>query len=513
MRNTIRILLMALMLPMTAQAADVTLSLDGDVLYDSNVFRRENDIKDDVLFRIRPGIELHEDRGQDVNYSLGYIIPIQLSTQYGSRLNDIDQIADGEIRYHVNDRMDVFASDNFRYLRTTVQQAELNPTSGAGVAGSPNLSTRRDRVTLNFAELGANYRFAPRLTGNLLGSHRYFDTDLRGRQENWFATGAADLEYTLSSKHVLGLGVRYIHGKFYASEDFVGSKSNTINGFASWRYQITETTSFSINAGPSYISVDQDNPPNTISASEAVPVFEVTTDGAVLDFTSCPETFPGSGERYIPSVGCGQAVALDGTQRTNVDNRNSALGMPFTITNTDLAGLSTSDLTVFGEAALSQRWTPNLASALRYERTQGTASGLGGTVTVDAASFATTWDFAERWQLALRGDWTWRKSVAEVNQIFNLAQGFNVGGTNPFFAAEYTGVSITSAPSRNRVETMRWGVAGRITHQLWRNTKLYGQLAYNEQDSNSDTLGGFSDFRGYMAFLGIRHDFEPLKVW
>jgi hypothetical protein len=103
--------------------------------------------------------------------------------------------------------------------------------------------------------------------------------------------------------------------------------------------------------------------------------------------------------------------------------------------------------------------------------------------------------------------------VADVDQIFNLAQGFNVGGTTPFFAAEYTGQAITGSPTTNRIETMRWGVAGRITHRLWRNTNLYGQLAYNNQNSNANTLGRFSDFDGYLASLGIRHEFEPLKVW
>jgi len=169
MRRTIRFFLIALALPAAATAADLSLSLDGDVLYDSNVFRRENNVDDDVLFRIRPGIELHEDRGQDVNYSLQYVLPIQFAVDHGDRLNDIDQLLDGDLRYHANDRLDLFVSDSFRYLRTTVQQ-DLNPGSAGGAA--PNLSTRRNRVTLNFAQAGAAYRFAPRLTGNLVGSHQ-----------------------------------------------------------------------------------------------------------------------------------------------------------------------------------------------------------------------------------------------------------------------------------------------------------------------------------------------------
>ena len=69
------------------------------------------------------------------------------------------------------------------------------------------------------------------------------------------------------------------------------------------------------------------------------------------------------------------------------------------------SGESDSEVTGFIDAVLSQRWSPTLATALRYSRQQGDASGLGGTVIVDAVSLSNTWDFAERWQLALRGDW------------------------------------------------------------------------------------------------------------
>jgi predicted porin len=105
--------------------------------------------------------------------------------------------------------------------------------------------------------------------------------------------------------------------------------------------------------------------------------------------------------------------------------------------------------------------------------------------------------------------------VANVDQVFPLVTGFdaNAPASPVVNVAKLTGDSFTASPSSNRVETMRWGVAGRITHRLWRNTSLYGQFAYNEQDSKSNTLGGFSDFDGYLASLGIRHEFEPLKVW
>jgi hypothetical protein len=508
MRRTLQLLVIGLVVPVAAPAADLTFSLQGDAQYDSNVFRREINIEDDWLFHIVPGVKLHEDRGQDVNYSLDYRAPIRFAVKNNERLNDIDQLVDGRITYHVNDRMDIFALDSFRWLRTTVQ------SSFDDQSGVPELSTRDERTTINFAQLGTSYRFSPRLTGQLVGSHNYFDTDLENRQQNWSAGAMGDLQYTLNAQHVLGFGFRYIHANFDDSANFLGSTSNTYNGFLSWRYQIAEATAFSISAGPTYIDVNQDDAPNTIEVANAVPVVDGAAFGIVYDFNSCPEVVVGSGQRYIPAEGCPLVALGSAAQRTEVDNQNTAQGSPFNLTNTDPAGGSSDDLTVFGEVALSHRWTPDLGSALRYTRSQGNAAGLGGTVTRDAVSFSTTWDFRERWQFAFRGDWTHRKSVADVTQVFNLAQGFDVDpGPLVALAAEYTGVSGSGAPATNRIETNRWGVAGRLSHQMWRNTNLFIELQYNEQDSKESTLGGFSDFEDFLATVGFRHTFEPIKLW
>ena len=49
--------------------------------------------------------------------------------------------------------------------------------------------------------------------------------------------------------------------------------------------------------------------------------------------------------------------------------------------------------------------------------------------------------------------------------------------------------------------------------RMWRNTNLFVELAYNEQDSKANTLGGFSDFEDFLATIGVRHVFEPIKLW
>lgn len=497
-RTMIQLFLAALLLPVAALGADLSLSLDGNVLYDSNVFRRENNIEDDVMFQLIPSIKLHEDRGQDVNYSLEYIVPVRWAVEFGDELNDVDQIVNGDIRYHVNDRMDIYASDQFRYLRSTLLLNEFDADTGA-----PSLNTNDDRVTINIAELGTSYRFAPRLTGSLTAQHQYFNTTRPDRQENWSAAGVGDLQYTLTSKHIIGLGVRYMYQEFEPTFALAGSTTNTANGFLSWRYQISETLAFSMSAGPAYIASEFN--PQTSTTLPTVPTFSGSEGDFGFDFFSCP-VIPGTATPYIPSQGCGGFVPL-----SQIDLDAIGILGPITVTNLNPASTDDDQLTVFGDVVLSKRWTPNHATALRYERTQGNASGLGGTVTVDAASLASTWDFAERWQFAFRADWTRRESVADVAQVFNIANGFIA--TNGEVVAAFSPSAVTLTFSNSRIETNRWGVSGRITHRLFRRTSLYAQAAYNDQTSESGTLGGFSDFQDFLGSVGVRHTFEPVTLW
>jgi hypothetical protein len=144
---------------------------------------------------------------------------------------------------------------------------------------------------------------------------------------------------------------------------------------------------------------------------------------------------------------------------------------------------------------------------------------------VDAASLQNTWDFWERWQLALRGDYVYRESVFDSEQTFvrefpvsaadlGLAPGSIVtlaGVCDP--SSGCTAGRSFNAASRSKIKTERWSVAARVTHRLFRNTTLYGQARYDEQESESGTLGNASDFDTYLITFGLQHSFEPIKLW
>ena len=533
-------LLLASIFPVAARATDLTLSIEGQAEYDSNALRRNGQEDDDVLFRFRPGVKLHEDRGQDLSYSLFYAVPFEFAVDNGDELDDIDHEARGSVRYHVNDRMELFAGDNFRYLRGALRDVAAEDVVAGD--GTVLINQERDRITLNDANAGISYRFTPRLSGQAAVSHSLFDSQRPDRADNWLLEGVGSMSYLVTPKHNVGLGFRYLRQEFDDRDVIPGSTVNSYNVFAQWTYRISETLQFEIAAGPTLIDVQQDDPDASLTTA-TVP-FVALPGGFVLDGTglvfadgspatgtalagdvvvaqldACPQIV-GTMTQVIPGDLCGIPNAANATPTTAgvylEQGTQEFTDATATTTVTDPAarGDDETRIDVFALAVLRKDWTENLHTAIRYERTQGDASGLGGAVVGDYASLSNTWDFAERWQLALRGDWTLRQSVSDsgVSQYIQAGDPglASFGGTTP---AGAVGLVTIRGGNTNEIDTMRYGVAGRLTHRFTRNTSGWVQLTYNEQTSSGGTLGNASDFDDFLAAIGVRHVFEPIKLW
>jgi hypothetical protein len=75
------------------------------------------------------------------------------------------------------------------------------------------------------------------------------------------------------------------------------------------------------------------------------------------------------------------------------------------------------------------------------------------------------------------------------------------------------GEAFTQRDNTTEIDTMRWGLASRITRIFTRNTSGYLQFTYNKQESQGDSLGDPSDFDDYLVTLGVQHIFSPIKLW
>jgi hypothetical protein len=557
MRTTLVLALCACALgfPGVLRAAEVTFAIDGATEYDSNVFRSHRDEKDDVIFRLRPWVQLAEPRGQDLSYSLTYGLPVEFAVDHTS-VDDIDQELSGNVIYHVNDRFQLFANDGFRYIRSELR-TNFDQTQGG--FESPLVNNERNRVLLNTALFGAAYQFTPRFGGSAQLSHDYFDPSRNDRQQNWQIQGVSDLSYTLTPKHQLGGGARIAYQKYYESQDIVGSQAEIYNVFGTWRYSIDEKTEFAVSAGPAVIHSEQDKadatktratvPFSRISGNFTAPAGFVDIEGnpvggvqyqngvvLVSQFTDCPRLRNGSTERVLVSdQSCNPSVVLDETPGAEVPGLiNNITGATTTVQNQDPSGESSTDVTVFADVTLVRHWTPDLHTALNYTREQGNASGLGGAVVGDSIVLSNTWNLTEKWQVAARGEWGLRKSVSQAGQVNTQVVGDATATTPPpqgappsnfggpastiglaalSLAPGGTGTSFVQRGQTTDIDTMRWGIATRVTRFFTRNTSGYLQFTYNQQGSQNNSLGDPSDFDDYLVTLGVQHVFTPIKLW
>jgi len=528
-----------------ALSANLEFAAGGEFEYDDNVFRTITQRKDDELFRLRPGVRIYEEHGTDLNYSLGYEAPVELSVNYGNRINDADHWSNDSFTYHVNDRVELFGTDQYGYLRSTFRHAPLDTNTQSLGLGTQSFIDHRDRVTVNNGELGSRYHFSPRTVGELVADSTFFNSTRADRAEVWTAGATADLKHQLTLHHQIGVGAGYSYQDFGERLDISGSHTNTYRVFGTWQWSVTPTLTFDMNAGPAYLETEQNSAPPARVAF-AVPftllAAQPVRSGEFFNLNGQPLANPdgspvavgpdsllvssfatqgvGGGVPNCASVN-GRAVAVGChpniiiNSYTDLNTVVNVLNDIKTMTNINAHGTRDTTVTGFVEAGLSQRWAPHLTSALRYTRSQGSAAGAGGTVIDDAVSLSNLWDFAERWQLSVRGDYVRRKSAFSINQTFDEVLGNS--SPDPFPAghvaiATRTGTSFNSS-QHVEIATESWSVAGRITHQLFKTTSLYAQFRYSEQTSGSNTLGSNSDFTNFLATFGVRHVFEPIPLW
>ncbi|MEM7413196.1 MAG: hypothetical protein AAF430_23400 [Myxococcota bacterium] len=536
-----------------ALGADLSFSAESSAAYDSNVFRSEDDEEDDFLFRLRPGIRVHEDRGDDITYSFAYELPIEFALENNRELQDFDHVARARVDYHVSDQLTLFLSDDLRFLRSTLRREQTGENVIGDSLSIATVQDERDRVTLNDGTVGARYLVTPRLVVNAIASSNYFETTREDRSDNYSFGGTVDTRYALTARHQIGIGGRYVLQEFEGSDRIEGSRTNIIGGFASWRWVVSNTLRLEVRGGPSYIDTEQDDSDRFRSAL-AVPTVRVlngTETIVAVDSTGAP-TVRGPGQVAGPVApgsllvpincnrlnnppvpvadGCTTGSSTFGLNNLVLDRGNGAdaadiaaiQGTQTLIANADPRGEDDAGIDFFVDATITQQWTPNLTTALQYTRQQGNAAGLGGTVIADFLSLSNDWQFLERWRLTLRGDWTRSTSTFRASQTFdNVFQTTLPNAAQPIATRCAGGGALLACPggtsfNANRssdVDTSRWGVAGRVTHQLFRNTLVFGQLRYDRQDSDTGTLGNASDFENIVGTIGVRHSFEPISLW
>jgi long-subunit fatty acid transport protein len=284
---------------------------------------------------------------------------------------------------------------------------------------------RNQQILRNRAEGSARYRFTPRLSNETTLGQEIFTTTQDDRSDNQSYSILSALDYMLTERQTLGGGVQTSFQHFNESDDDAESQSIFVGPFLSWSYRIDEQSQVRISAGPTYVYSKRE------------------------DFT-----LPVPPPPALPP----------NPPRASSDSDSRIAG--------------------FGALSIDRRWSPTMVSGVSYQRRQDTASGISGSAILDAVALTHDWILAERWTLALRADWTKRKSATNLQ-----------------------------VSTEGKLDTQRWGAGAVLSYRITRNLTGSVRYQYTDQNSNGRTAGRFSDFEGHIATFGLNYALDPIEVW
>lgn len=469
--------------------------------YDANIGRTEGGAsRGDFVVRASPMLSVLEDDGHftwRLNYGPYYERAIQTD-----RIDAFSHYADGSLGYQLNDRTSFFANDHFSLADA------VNTVTFLDDDGVSTISAKDEQDTRNQAQVGVRHSFTPRVQGNLVFTHGFFDSKVEDRARNQSYGGNANLRYWLSPRHQVGAGVATTLHRFEESNDRRRAPIDSlfVNLFGTWTWLIDETTTFEFTAGPTFIDSSQDPPP-----AMRTDVFHptVTLGAGTFGFnaSTCPTA---DGTPYFS-----QACSLDPRPLTmaelaaiavsggNMDNTSD-----FTIMNASSG--SDTRWTVFGEVTLTKRWRPNLVSTFSYNRRDSTASGVGGSAVLDDVNLTTSWQISELWSTSMRADFTMRESTAPVQQLVQTVANTQILAPGDERAAT---TGFTLATFQSEVSTQRYGLAWRLTRQITKHLSVSARYTFARQESKSNSAASNSDFMDHLVTLGVQYDFDRWTLW
>lgn len=524
--------------PTVGFGADLLGGLGGEVEYDSNARRTTVDPQQDVIFRISPWVEMVEDEGK-LNYGFNYRFPYEWALKV-QRIDGFRHFVNAHADYNFSDRTVLAFSDVFS------RSDSVNSVTAEDDVATINTFT--DPVNRNVMRLGLTHSFTPRLQTSGNFTYQLFTTNLPGRADNQTFGLSLNNVYQLTPRHRVGGGVAVNYQDFDASNNGDRTPSQTLfaNVFGSWAWFIDETTTLEIAAGPTFIDTHQDAAPQT-SFQDRIPFYQQSSSGPIVvsDLGSCvDDTIDGTAVQILVpgTVACPRFAVIDDQNYLLWDGSSGGWGADQAAVASDIqairdnrdsteliygpdqpASLSSTSWTIFAQAALTKRWTPNLISTASYTRRDSTASGIAGSAVLDFVSLQTDWRISELWDAGLRADWTRRQSTGPVDQLVLVVDD---GATNGVIVSSAPlspgglfpeGLAYNASYSTRRVtqsiDTNRWGFQARIRRRITRNLSTGLRYTFNRQSSASGTAGSRSDFNDHIVTLNVQYDFDRWNLW
>jgi hypothetical protein len=514
-RGYLRASALALALALCPRAAlgdaQLELGVETSLEYDDNVVFLE-DKEGDGLWRIGPTLRAYDTRG-DLNWELRYRPDYEKFFDL-SELDGWNHDAYGSVAWQLSTRTRVSLYDHFIDTNRSVRALEeADPLSPAGEAAAlfDQRGFRQNVVSGEISHLLTPIDSFVFSAQNVLSQTDPFESS----SETEGNVTSVDLSYlrSLSRRNQAGLVLRYTSQVFDNVTFDQQTRSDYYSLLLQWVHQLDPTWTFSVAAGPAWVS--RENPDQEIGLNDRslYPVLRGPTGSGPVRIDTCPS----SGGSFVLSAEC-EVVPASSFVSTNVFGPNPGL-----VFQEDLALLTDLSLigaapdrtsegwTYFADVALSKQWETWTAT-LRYNRDATSSVSTSGSLR-DVVTGRLEWRPGERWSANFSASWERREEAVSAlgfEQFLVPAQGFVLGptGLSTVPIGQAAGVRVFEVNDTRTSD--RWILQLSAQYRASRRTTIFSRITWI--DIEEEAVGGLDSTSRFLFQVGVRYVFDPIPL-
>lgn len=480
----------------SVDAREALLSVESRVGGDSNVFRSIDDEVDDGFFEFAPRIGIREQR-DELNYDFSYS-PVYETFFETDNIDGWDHGVNGALMWRSTPLDTLGMAGNFSQSRRVRQDFASLPGSVEPVLEESD----RERIRRSYATVYYSKQFTPIIGGRVDVSFEDFDFNSDRNVDTRAYSGSVSGNYAYSAQTVLGL---YASGRYRENRGvgLQGSSQSSIGNIAATvTHEFMRGLDLSVQVGPSIISTQEDDRGPITRSLYDYAASGPTTGVARTVETNAPRTFC-----VVSGV-----VAFDACPVVNYSGVPPVNSLVTLAAPSGGRGESDTDVSYFAEVEISKKWR-HARLVLSYTRSESASGGVASSSIVDSVAARISYGSERSWYVALRGEWSQRGVVADVNQSVVVAtpgpplSPSPLPGTAFSFARATALTTLTTQDAGSSDETI-WRVTLYGDRNITPRLKAIGRIKFMKSDRQN--IGQSVETTLIFGYIGLRYDFDPV---
>lgn len=470
-----------------ASAAEFRAGLETATLYNSNIYTlNDSDAVSDVIVRLGPDLDLRGDPDRRFDYRLSY----QGWYDYYTKDSDASGFQHRQrldLGYDFSPRTRL--SFNQRYRLVNILQLDRDDFQ----AGDTGIDVRQNEYQRNDMSLALDHELNRRWALNLAVEQQFVDFDnnsTRSDSDSWGLMGS--LSYTLSERHDLGFGVRFVSQDFQASQNRLSAQSDYLGAMFLWTFRISSRVELNLEAGPAQVETEQE--PRRLAQAPAYVGVLFQDDLFKANFDACS---PGAGQ--IQPIASSCVYNDPAAPPIPADDLGSTMAYPL-----DFAGADLSDESVelFGRLGLTVGLADFRLSA-GIGRRPSAISGSSLANTIDELTLSVDYEPAgSRWRSYAELRFEERQALTQALEIdYTLVPGTDNAALrdnaflNPTGGGRQNSYAFLLGGSYAFNRSLFGSIEGRF--------RTVDRLDVPTADSKADT---------FVIQLALRYEFDPERL-